>query len=95
MGMAGLALLALAGCVEDTGSADVMGIRTAPASDEGTCLNAVAAQTGNSVAVLQSTTSEANNEVIIGVGPEQARWQCLINRGVVVQIMSLTDEGAL
>ncbi len=90
-----LVLAALAGCVEDAGTAGVAPLRMAPASDEAVCLTAVANQTNNSVTVLESVTSEANNMVTIGVGPDQARWQCLVNGGTVVQVMSLTNEGAL
>lgn len=88
------ALLALAGCVEDTGTSTTA-LRMAPASDESVCLTAVANQTGNTVTVLESVTSEANNMVTIGVGPQLARWRCLVNGGTVVEVMSLTDEGSL
>jgi hypothetical protein len=89
------ALAALAGCVEDTGTAGTAPLRMAPASDESVCLTAVGNQTGNSVVVLESVTSEANNMVTIGVGPDRARWRCLVNGGTVVEVMSMTDEGAL
>ncbi|WP_234867382.1 hypothetical protein [Alitabrizicola rongguiensis] len=67
----------------------------APASDESACLGAVAAQTGNTVTVLSSQTSEANNMVMVGVGPDRAPWKCLINGGAVVEVMSMTNEGTL
>lgn len=70
-------------------------MRTASASDEQACLTAVESQTGNSVMVLSSETSEANNLVMIGVGPQQAPWRCLISGGTVVEVMSMTNEGAL
>ena len=70
-------------------------LRMAPASDESACLTAVGTVTNNTVTVLESVTSEANNMVTIGVGPDRARWQCLVNGGVVVQTMSLTNEGSL
>jgi len=94
-GALALALVGLAGCVEDTGTTGTAPLRMASASDESVCLTAVGNQTGNSVVVLESMTSEANNQVIIGVGPDRARWQCLVNGGTVVQVMSLTNEGAL
>jgi hypothetical protein len=90
-----VALAALAGCVEDGGTAGMAPLRMAPASDESACLTAVGNVTNNTVTVLESVTSEANNMVTIGVGPERARWQCLVNGGVVVQTMSMTDEGSL
>lgn len=64
--------------------------------DEKACLDAVAQGTGNSeVAVLSVETSEANNLVMVGVGPQRAPWKCLVKHGVVAEIMSMTDEGAL
>ena len=45
--------------------------------------------------VLGVETSEANNSVTIGVGPNRAPWRCLVKRGIVAEIMSLTDEGKL
>jgi len=89
------ALAALAGCVEGGGTAGMAPLRTAPASDEAACLTAVGNVTNNTVTVLESLTSEANNMVTIGVGPDRARWQCLVNGGVVVQTMSMTNEGSL
>ncbi len=64
---------------------------------ESACLKAVAEQTGESdVAVLSSEYSEANSLVMVGVGPNRAPWRCLVsNDGVVAEITSQTDEGAL
>jgi hypothetical protein len=45
--------------------------------------------------VLSVETSEANNSVTIGVGPKRAPWRCLVKRGIVADVMSLTDEGKL
>lgn len=60
------------------------------------CLRAVASQTGNrQVALLSSESSEANDAVIVGVGPHRAPWRCLVKDGVVAGVMSLTDEGKL
>jgi hypothetical protein len=94
LGVLVLALAALAGCVE-TDTTTTVPLRAAGAADEAACLAAVAAQTNNTGVVLESTTSEANNMVTIGVGPEQARWQCLVKNGVVAQTMSMTNEGTL
>jgi hypothetical protein len=90
-----LVLAGLAGCVETDTTTSTAPLRTAPASDEAACLAAVAAKTNNTGVVLESITSEANNMVTIGVGPERAQWQCLVNGGVVVQTMSLVNEGTL
>lgn len=88
-----LALALLAGCIEETpmvSSSDV------PLSDVDACEAAVMRETGNpQVRTLSTMFSEANNAVIVGVGPDAAPWQCLISGGVVAGIMSMTDEGAL
>jgi hypothetical protein len=89
-----LVLASLGGCVE-TDTTTISPLRTAPAADEAACLAAVAAKTNNTGVVLESITSEANNMVTIGVGPERAQWRCLVNGGVVVDTMSLVNEGTL
>jgi len=67
-----------------------------PSKDEQACLQAVSTKTNNGdVVVLSTETSEANNVVVIGVGPQRAPWRCLVSKGVVAEVMSLTDEGAL
>ncbi len=64
--------------------------------DKRACLLAVKRQTNNpKVVVLSVETSEANNSVTIGVGPNRAPWRCLVKRGIVAEVMSLTDEGKL
>jgi len=70
-------------------------IRTGGQPDEVACLDAVARETGNSVTVLSSEFSEANSLVMVGVGPNRAPWKCLSSKGIVAEITSLTDEGAL
>ncbi len=40
-------------------------------------------------------TSEANNDITIGVSPDRAPWKCLVKDGKVAGVMSETDEGAL
>ncbi len=99
---AGLALVA--GC-EDTGSnagiatpqvTPNVALRSGSKADEGACERAVSIQTNNGdVITLSSLFSEAATEVIVGVGPERARWSCIISGGVVGQVMSLTNEGTL
>ncbi len=67
-----------------------------PRADQKACLKAVKHKTNNKVVtVLDATSSEANNMVTIGVGPDKAKWQCLVKNGSVSKVMSLTDEGAL
>ena len=65
-------------------------------ADQEACRKAVSAETNNkTVAVITATSSEANNNVTVGVGPDKAKWQCLVKNGQVADVMSLTDEGAL
>lgn len=67
-----------------------------PKSDQKACLKAVKHKTKNKVVtVLEARSSEANNQVIIGVGADKAKWQCLVKNGVVAQTMSMTNEGTL
>lgn len=67
-----------------------------PSADEQACLQAVSKTTNNGdVVLLSSEFSEAATEVIIGVGPDRAKWRCLVKDGVVSEVMSLTDEGQL
>ncbi|WP_363347337.1 hypothetical protein [Methylocystis echinoides] len=67
-----------------------------PARDKGACLRAVKKKTNNpKVTVVDAISSEANNTVTIGVGPERAPWRCLVKRGVVADVMSQTNEGGL
>ena len=71
--------------------------RGMPSRDEQACLQAVSIQTNNEdVMLLTGTeTSEANNTVYIGVGPNRARWRCLVKNGRVAEVTSLTNEGRL
>ncbi len=67
-----------------------------PAKDQEACLAAVSNTTNNgTVEVGEARSSEANNEVIVLVGDQKARWQCLVKNGRVAGVMSLTDEGSL
>lgn len=67
-----------------------------PSKDREACLTAVSRKTNNNdVEVLDAYGSEANNEVTIGVGPQRAKWQCLVKDGRVGKVMSLTNEGGL
>ena len=82
----------LSACVEDTGSATL-----SPAPADQACLNAVAQSTGNSqVRLLSSEFSEAGTLVKVGVGPDEAPWECIAYRdGTTAGITSLTNEGTL
>lgn len=67
-----------------------------PAADKRACLRALKTTTRNArLVVLGTETSEANNSVTIGVGPQRAPWRCLVKRGKVADVTSLTDEGKL
>lgn len=96
---AAAALTLIAGCVESTG-----GTRPSTATTSGTpslaeqgCLRDVTRTTNNQdVVLLSSSYSEAGTEVIVGVGPDRARWRCIgYKDGTTADIMSLSDEGAL
>jgi hypothetical protein len=68
-----------------------------PSVEEQACLRDVARQTNNGdVALLSSSFSQAGTEVIVGVGPQRARWRCIgYSNGTTAEIMSLTNEGSL
>jgi type IV pilus biogenesis protein CpaD/CtpE len=81
----------LAGCVEETATTSV------PSVEEQACLRDVTRQTSNGdVALISSSFSQAGTEVVVGVGPQRARWRCIgYSDGTTAEIMSLTDEGSL
>jgi hypothetical protein len=82
----------LAACVEETGS-----VSGTPGVAEQACLRAVTAEANNpDVVLLSSSFSQAGTEVIVGVGPQQARWQCIAySDGTTTRPISLTNEGTL
>lgn len=86
--------LLLAGCIETTESNTTSGV---PSIAEQACLRDVTETTNNpDVALLGSSFSEAGTEVIVGVGPNRARWKCIgYSDGTTDSISSLTDEGSL
>ena len=48
------------------------------------------------VVLLSSSFSQAGTEVIVGVGPDRARWRCIGQPdGSTSGITSLTNEGRL
>jgi hypothetical protein len=79
-----------------TSSSGSSNAKGTPSKDEQACLQAVSIETNNGdVTVLNTETSEANNVVMIGVGANKAPWRCLVSKGVVAEVMSMTDEGRL
>ena len=93
LGAIGGAVL-LAGCVEDTGETVAS---STPSPAEQACLRDVTATTNNpDVTLISSSFSEAGTQVIVGVGPDRAQWNCIAySDGTTDGIMSLTDEGFL
>ena len=94
-----LATAALTGCGSnpDRSSDDASSSAGMPSKAEQACLRAVTRTTNNpDVVLLDSTFSQAGTEVIVGVGPQRARWRCIgYSDGTTGDIMSLTDEGRL
>lgn len=94
-----LATAALSGCgANSERPANSGGSASAtPGEAEQACLRDVTRTTNNpDVVLLDSTFSEAGTEVIVGVGPQRARWRCIgYSDGTTSGIMSLTDEGRL
>ena len=67
-----------------------------PSKDEQACVQAVSHEANNGdVVTLSVETSEANSIVMVGVGPNRAPWKCLASGGVIAEVMSMKDEGAL
>lgn len=82
--------------VEEEEAADAEVVPGTPSKDEQACLQAVSTETNNGdVVTLSVEESEANTLVMVGVGPNRAPWKCLAKDGVVAEVMSMTDEGAL
>lgn len=88
------ASLSLSACVEDTGSAGTSGT---PSAAEQACLRDVTVTTNNpDIVLLGSEFSEAGTLVRVGVGEDQATWQCIAySDGTTAGIQSLADEGTL
>lgn len=100
---AAVALALASGCTTDsqspppTTTAPVIMDESVPQVARDACLREVRRTTNNpDLAVIEMLYSEANSQLKIGVGPNRAPWQCTVsNSGVVANVMSLTDEGAL
>ena len=93
-----LATAALTGCGSNPDQPSSGGSSSAmPSKAEQACLRDVTRTTNNpDVVLLDSTFSEAGTEVIVGVGPQRARWRCIgYSDGTTGEIMSLTNEGRL
>lgn len=84
----------LSGCVEDSGGSSSGSV---PTVAEQACLRDVTRTTNNpDVVLLSSSFSQAGTEVIVGVGPQRARWRCIGNsNGTTAGITSLSNEGTL
>jgi hypothetical protein len=97
IGLAFIALAALSGCSETSGgSGPSASAAKTPSADEQACLAAVSREANNGdVAVLSSEFSQANTQVMIGVGPQKAQWKCLVSGGQVAEVTSMTNEGTL
>ena len=97
------AFLALGACSETTSQAPSasqpapqQALRTGSPQDEQACELAVTQQTNNpDVMTVSSEFSEANTVVILAVGQDKAQWRCLVNKGRVAEVTSLTNEGTL
>jgi hypothetical protein len=86
---------ALGACSETAPVGSGSPLRTGGTVNEQACIMAVSSKTGNTVTVLSSEFSEANTLVLVGVGPDRAPWRCLVSDGIVAEVSSATDEGAL
>ena len=99
------ALVALAGCVEETTSS--MPATSGPpfittmdgsvsSAAVNSCRNALDAQTDGTVTVVGSEFSQANSAVYMRVGANGAPWRCLVsNDGRGPSLMFMGSEGAL
>jgi hypothetical protein len=98
------ALLAISGCVEDTGSGSASynpmfpNVGMSPDVSNAAvsaCRNAVDAQTDGAVEVVGSEFSQAASVVYLVVGSQRAPWRCLAsNDGRVDEVMFVGSEGA-
>lgn len=94
------ALLALAGCVEDTASDNPMFPNVGMSPDVSqaalaACSRAVDAQTDGAVSIVGSEFSQAASVVYLVVGDQRAPWRCLAsNDGTVSEVMFVGSEGA-
>ncbi len=94
---AGAALAVLAGCDLEPGPTAPPAAPGIPRVEEQACLRDVTRTTDNpDVVLLGSTVEGGGMEVIVGVGPDRARWRCVGRPdGTTSGITSLTNEGFL
>ena len=97
-----VALCLAGGCTTDSGPSGSLAQvplmdQSVPQAARDACLREVRRTTNNFDAeIIEMIYSEANSQVKVGVGPNRAPWRSLVsNSGVVAEVMSLTDEGAL
>lgn len=94
-----LATATLAGCNGNGNTRPDSGHtrNSTPTLAEQACLRDVTRTTNNpDVMLLDSSFSQAGTEVIVGVGPQRARWRCIgYEDGTTAGIMSMTNEGGL
>ena len=86
-------LVALAGCVEDTGNAiPPMAGNSVEEDARVNCMAAVTRTTGNNeTSIISSEFSEAGTRVVVGVGDNQAPWECVAyTDGTTTQPIRLT-----
>lgn len=86
-----LDLTYLTACVEDTGS--VSSSRTPSLAEQGSLCEVTLTTNNPDVVLLSSSFSEAGTSVIVGVGPQRARWICIgYSDGTKADIQSVTDK---
>ncbi|MGB5732935.1 MAG: hypothetical protein WBM40_00625 [Thiohalocapsa sp.] len=102
-----LAVTVLAGCASGNNRSASTGRTPAPVADRATvqrgdlaeraCLRDVALEANTQdVVLLDVTRSQTGAEVIIGVGPQRARWRCIgYNDGTTTVVISLQEERQL
>ena len=85
--------LALTACAESAMQEAPAAARSAPNVLEQACMIAVADQTGNEDVVLKASSPVADGtQVLVGVGPTQAPWQCIArNDGSTGSIIFMGD----
>ena len=92
------AAVSLAGCVEDIGMTSP-GMAGSFVEDQArvNCMNAGTRTTGsNETSIISSEFSQAGTRVVVGVGSNQAPWECIAyTDGTTTQPIRLTGMGFL
>lgn len=97
---AGIAAVALSGCVEESGTRGSSAMRDASSAAESACMSAVNSNYGGnvkSVSVVSSEFSQANSTVMVrasGVrgGADSEQWRCLVSSDGSVQDLSVVGR---